>query len=333
MTYHTWRCYVLGLRNAGHSDQSILTAIQNSLRGHAGEHYATLAARPWDPARGGQLDQVIADLDRHFGFATNYNGMMSELYKMKQEPYESVSYFGIRLQRQIAAIAGEYPHQMGPEDQERASRNRFYEGFRPELKNPLKYLVGRPEGATYSDLIEEARRMEGRARGPVLPTEFGSQATKKDGANTDGYPKNPRRANYFQKLKGAYRPGVRAAQVEPIVAEEPEMSAAEEADGEADDESCDDILNSLAEVATGEPDDGSGFIMGIFKVGAEVERKTRVCYYCKSPDHLIRDCDLAKEALNPKGGVEQKGSCPPPQRRAHLGSQSRPPTPAVPPTL
>ena len=38
MTYHTWRCYVLGLRNHGHSDQSILTAIQNSLCGHAGEH-------------------------------------------------------------------------------------------------------------------------------------------------------------------------------------------------------------------------------------------------------------------------------------------------------
>ena len=126
MMYHTWRCYILGLRNHGHLDQSILTAIQNSLRGHMGEHYATLAARPWDPARGSQLDQVIADLDRHFGFATNYDGMMSELYKMRREPYETVSYLGIRLQRQIA---GEYPHQMGPEDQERASRKAFMRAF------------------------------------------------------------------------------------------------------------------------------------------------------------------------------------------------------------
>ena len=61
---------------------------------------------------------------------------MSELYKMRQEAFETVSYFGIRLQRQIAAIAGEYPHQMGPEDQERASRDRFYEGLRSELKAP-----------------------------------------------------------------------------------------------------------------------------------------------------------------------------------------------------
>ena len=127
---------------------------------------------------------------------------------MRQEPYETVSYFGIRLQRQIAAIAGEYPHQMGPEDQERASRNRFYEGLRSELKHPLKYLVGRPEGATYSDLIEEARRMEGLARGPVLPTKFNGPAPKKDGANTDRYPRNPRRANYFQKIKGTFRPGI-----------------------------------------------------------------------------------------------------------------------------
>ena len=147
----------------------------------------------------------------------------------------------IRLQRQIAAIAGEYPHQMGPEDQERASRNRFYEGLRSELKHPLKYLVGRPEGATYSDLIEEVRRMEGRACGPVLPTEFNGPAPKKDGANTDGYPRSPRRANYFQKVKGMYRPGVRATQVEPTAIEELEASAAEE----ADDDNFEDILTSI----------------------------------------------------------------------------------------
>ena len=95
LTYHTWHCYVLGLRNHGHSDHSIMTAIQNALRGHTGEHYTTSAAQPWDPAQGSLLDQVIADLDCHFGFATNYNGMMSKLYKMKQEPYELVSCFGI----------------------------------------------------------------------------------------------------------------------------------------------------------------------------------------------------------------------------------------------
>ena len=110
---------------------------------------------------------------------------------MRQEAFESVSYFGIHLQRQIAAIAGEYPDQMGPEDQERASRNRFYEGLRGELKHPLKYLVGRPEGATYSELIEEARRMEGRACGPILPSEFNGPTPKKDPVAADGYPRNP----------------------------------------------------------------------------------------------------------------------------------------------
>ena len=95
-------------------------------------------------------------------------------------------------------------------------------------------------------------------------------------------------------------------------------------------------MTSLAEVATGDPDEGSGFVVGLYKLGAEVERRTRVCYYCKSPDHLIRDCALfetAQEALNLRGGVEQKGNRPPPQRRAHRGSQSRPPTTAVPQTL
>ena len=98
--------------------------------------------------------------------------------------------------------------------------------------------------------------MEGLARGLMLPTEFNGPVPKKDGANTDGYPRNPRRANYFQKVKGTFRPGMRAAQVEPTVIEEPEASA------------------SLAEVATRDPDEGSGFVMGIYKVGAEVERTT-----------------------------------------------------------
>ena len=54
-------------------------------------------------------------------------------------------------------------------------------------------------------------------------------------------------------------------------------------------------------------------MVGLYKLGAEVERRTHICYYCKSPDHLIRDCALfetAQEALNLRGGVEQKGNPP-----------------------
>ena len=38
--------------------------------------------RPYNPLRGGHLDQVVEDLDWHFGFSTNYDSMMSELYKI-----------------------------------------------------------------------------------------------------------------------------------------------------------------------------------------------------------------------------------------------------------
>ena len=95
ITYHMWRCYVMGLKNNRHSDRTILMAIQNSLRDNTGEHYAMIAARPYNPHQGSHLDQVVEDLDRHFGFSTNYDGMMSELYKMKQEPYELALFFGI----------------------------------------------------------------------------------------------------------------------------------------------------------------------------------------------------------------------------------------------
>ena len=147
--------------------------------------------------------------------------------------------------------------------------------------------------------------MEGRARRPVLPCEFNGPVPKKDVAATDGYPRNPKRTNYFQKIKGAYCPAVRAAHVEPVQNEEPEAPDHEEANDEAEEDNFKDLLTSLTEVATGDPDEGSGFVVGLYKLGAEVERRTCICYYCKSPDHLIRDCALFEtglEALNLRGG-------------------------------
>ena len=35
--------------------------------------------------------------------------------------------------------------------------------FEAEIRNPLKYLMGRPGGLTYADLIKEARKMEEQA--------------------------------------------------------------------------------------------------------------------------------------------------------------------------
>ena len=52
---------------------------------------------------------------------------------------------------------------MRPREQQRYVSERFYEGLRPEICNPLKYLVGQPGGATYDDLIDKAHKMEGQA--------------------------------------------------------------------------------------------------------------------------------------------------------------------------
>ena len=57
ITYHTRDCYVMGLKNNGHSDRAILLAFQHSLRGYAGEHYTTIAARSHDPAQRKHLGQ------------------------------------------------------------------------------------------------------------------------------------------------------------------------------------------------------------------------------------------------------------------------------------
>ena len=62
---------------------------------------------------------------------------------------------------------------------------------------------------------------------------------------SDGYPRNPKRTNYFQKIKGVYRPAVRAAHVEPAQTEEPEAPAHKEADDGAEEDNYEDLLTSL----------------------------------------------------------------------------------------
>ena len=89
---------MIGIKNHCYANSAFLITVQNLLSGYAGEHYITIAARPHDPNHGSHLNQVMEDLDRHFGFSTNYDGMMSELYKMQQGLYELASFFGIRLE-------------------------------------------------------------------------------------------------------------------------------------------------------------------------------------------------------------------------------------------
>ena len=82
---------------------------------------------------------------------------------------------------------------------------------------------------------------------------------------------------------------------------------------EGEEEDISDIMTVLAETAMGDPDEGSSFIKGIYKLGAKMEKKTQCCYYCKSLEHLVRDCDkfkVAQASLNLKGGADQKGVTP-----------------------
>ena len=133
---------------------------------------------------------------------------------------------------------------------------------------------------------------------------------------------------YFRKLKGSYTPAVKVTHMTDT-GYEPDPDEPDPAEGpkeEGEEEDISDIMTVLAETATGDPDKGSGFIKGIYKLGAEVEKKTRCCYYCKSPEHLVRDCDkfkVAQALLNLKGGADQKG-VPPPVKKNTGWPQKKP---------
>ena len=139
----------------------------------------------------------------------------------------------------------------------------------------MKYLRGRSGDATYADLIKEAHKMEGQARGPVLPTKFksGRQPKQEPQGNTS-YPRKLTRMTYFRKLKGSYTPGARVAQVH-----EPEPAPADtrleedpEADRDSKEEHVSAIMTALAKTTAGNPNKGVNFIAGIYKLGAEDEK-------------------------------------------------------------
>ena len=93
-----------------------------------------------------------------------------------------------------------------------------------------------------------------------------------------------------------------------------EPDPAEEPDEGSEEEDITSIMTTLAETTTGDPDKGVCFVKGIYKLGAEVEKKTQCCYYCKSPEHLLKDCKKFKTMqalLNLRGGADQKGLAPP----------------------
>ena len=49
---------------------------------------------------------------------------------------------------------------MWPKEQGRYAYEWFYDGLRHEIRNPLKYLMGRLGGTTYTDLIDETWNLE-----------------------------------------------------------------------------------------------------------------------------------------------------------------------------
>ena len=111
----------------------------------------------------------------------------------------------------------------------------------------------------------------------MLPTEFrGNNPLKRDTQTASAYPRKLTRTTYFWKLKGSYTPVVKVTHMTDT-GYEPDPDEPDPAEGpkeEGEEEDISDIMTVLAETTMGDPDEGSGFVKGIYKLGAEVEKKT-----------------------------------------------------------
>ena len=184
-----------------------------------------------------------------------------------------------------------------------------YEDLSPKYWWMLAHKVDCEHSSSYSDLLLAAWTLErpAEARDPLLP-----KTTTARGSNITHFLR-PGNLFPFQKLKGSHTLTTWSATVESNEAEE-DSGTKPEGEEKAKSSAGEDAETSSG---VGGADQSVGYIVHFANVVELYQRKSRNCFRCGSPDHLMKDCleDLSKTAqkvsLNAKEGIMKKGGWAP----------------------
>ena len=298
--YRAWRAGVKMYQRKGYRDRDILPEVWSTVSGQPAELL-------YDLGDSATVDAILELLDGHYGNVLTRDGLISELYAMRQTYEETVTAYGVRLVNTIGELQSEFPKEMPPKKAKQVVVERLYGGLRSEFQGPLSYLMDDPR-LTYEKLIKEARRLE-KAHKRRHSTQDRSHKGTTPRYSTDSSYKN--RSTINAHIGAMVQP---AEDTEPVKSDgsdtETNATAGFKLQGMEGLEEIPFNLQSMAAVIN------------------EMQRQQGnnagppLCYGCGDPTHLWRDCP--KNPRNQKSGNGKEAATKPnrpPQKKTQTANQ------------
>ena len=248
-------------------------------------------------------------LDEHYGVVMMFDALSKELYSLKEGLWEKVAEFRVCLLQQVQILQLEYPGSIRPKHVEEMKHDCFYKGLNPKYQCMLANKVDGENSAGYSNLLLAAQKLERRAeaRDPLPPKTAVTSGSNMICCQTPG--------NLFPscKLKGNHTFTAWAVTIGNAKGDA-DSGVKQEREGEMEPLADEEVKTSgRAEGA----DQHMEYIICLTKIVKLYQQKSRSCFRCECPNHLMWDClkEIRKSAwkadLNTKEGMAKKGGWAP----------------------
>ena len=153
-TYIDWRNDMDELIQDKLDSKRIRSLVMQSLEG-APKDMAKLVYKKGK----GTLCDILATMDKTYGWSTSFVHLQSELCNITQAYRELAQDYYERLVRLQVAIQDKYPGRLKDHELERMAQEAFYSGLRDEYKPLVVHLLENP-AVTVNDLVEAVRNIE-----------------------------------------------------------------------------------------------------------------------------------------------------------------------------
>ena len=290
ISYSVWKLDVARSRRL-YSEKEVLDVAYKRLDGDP----AAAAANAMRSIPDITLDQFLDYMDRSFAPAKYLGPFMKRAYGLRQLNGESVTAYHTRVCQEVADIYERFPGQL-PEEREKFTRDRFFEGLQKDIASAMSVLEHRmmdgEAHVTLGEIFDYARVQEAKlaGRGPASTTRPSSSVSKESKYDHKGRPARAHRAGPSPEDGGEDT----EARSEGEAAQETNSKPSESAEEEEETEEL------------------PGFPARLAQAMEQAQKSTKNCFACDSPDHFIKDCPQLKgKYLNPKAGGAKKGKAPP----------------------
>ena len=145
--YELWRFEVRYLKSHDYTEHVIQRAIHKSLRGTAAKSLCHMGDKA-------SSDEILKKFDTMFGNVSDEQSIMSQFHSAVQEPHESITAWGCRLEGLLADSTF-----LRPDQKTKQLRSKFWDGLEDDgIKNAIRHRYDNNE--TFEALLAAARNLE-----------------------------------------------------------------------------------------------------------------------------------------------------------------------------